>query len=256
MPIKLEAVITCVNYGDFLAHSLSWNKALFNRLVIVTSHMDKLTQRVCEYHHVECIQTDKFQAHLGKFAKGAGINEGLSRLDQDAWLVHMDADIVCPPLTRQILERSDLDPSCIYGCDRFMVPSFGEWIRFVGTPRLLHENKSWVHLSSFPLGVRVAIDQYQGYVPIGFFQLWNAQSNNTPYPEGHCSAAREDMQFPLRWPRAKRHFLPDLVVYHLESEKAPMGANWNARTTMPFGPQETSPAASAVRGNVSDPYGD
>lgn len=252
--MKIEAVITCVNYGDFLAHSLPWNKGLFDRIAVVTTHMDKLTQRVCEYHHVQCIQTDKFQAHLGKFAKGAGINEGLAALDRDAWLLHMDADVVCPPLTRQVLGRSALDPQAIYGCDRFMVPSFEEWQRFVANPRLLHENQSWVHLSAFPLGVRVAIDEYQGYLPIGFFQLWHAASGQIEYPQGHCSAAREDMAFPLTWPKERRRFLPDLVVYHLESEKAAMGANWLGRATKSFtlGSVSTGHAQSLAAGG--DPY--
>ena len=231
--MKLEAVVTSVNYGDFLAHTLPLNKIHFDRMVVVTSHMDKLTQRVCEFHQVECIQTDKFNAHLGQFCKGAGINAGLDALAKDDWLVHMDADIVLPPMTRKVLEASEIDPARIYGADRFMVPSFPEWHRFISQPRLQHENKSWVHLNAFPLGTRVAIDEY-GYAPIGFFQLWHS-SQGTKYPEGHCSAAREDLAFPVKWPRNKRHLLPELVVYHLESDAAPMGANWNGRTTKQFG---------------------
>ncbi len=232
LPMKLEAVVTCVNYGDFLSHTLPLNKCHFNRLVVVTSHMDKLTQRICEYHHVQCIQTDKFQAHLGRFCKGAGINVGLDALDKDGWLVHMDADIVCPPLTRKILEAAELDVECIYGPDRFMVPSFEEWSKFISHPRLQHENKSWIHLNSFPVGTRVAIEEY-GWAPIGFFQLWHG-SKAIRYPEGHLTAAREDLHFPIQWPRNKRHLLSELVVYHLESEKSAMGANWEGRTTKPF----------------------
>lgn len=238
--MKLEAVITCVNYGDFLAHTLPLNKPHFDRLVVVTTHMDKLTQRVCEFHHVECILTDKFQAHVGNFCKGAGINTGLDRLDRDGWLVQMDADIALPPLTRYLLEKAELQSDCIYGADRFMVPSFAEWMAFIGNPRLLHENKSWVHLSAFPLGVRVAIEEY-GWAPIGYFQLWHG-SQQKLYPSGHTDAAREDLQFPLKWPRHKRHLLPDLAVYHLESEAAPMGANWAGRKTAPF----SSNAVAAV----------
>jgi hypothetical protein len=229
---KLEAVVTCVNYGDFLAHSLPWNKNHFDRLVVVTSHMDKLTQRVCEFHHVECLLTDRFNAHLGQFAKGAGINVGLDALDKDGWLLHLDADIVLPPLARKVLESSDLDPQRIYGADRFLVPNFAAWSEFSSQPRLQHENQSWIHMDAFPIGTRVAIAEY-GYAPIGFFQLWHG-SRQTRYPQGHCDAAREDLAFPLQWPRNHRHLLPELLVYHLESEAAPMGANWSGRKTKPF----------------------
>lgn len=232
--MKVEVVVTCVGFADILAHTLPLNKAMFHQLVVVTSHMDTYTQRVCEYHHVKCIPTDKLQSHLGKFSKGSGINEGLAALDRDAWILHMDADIVCPPLTREVLVRAAVDEEAIYGCDRFMVPNYSAWAEFVARPQLLHENGSWMHMSAFPLGVRVAIDAFGGYIPIGYFQLWHAKSGQTKYPEGHGTAAREDVAFPLLWPRPKRQFIPDLVVYHLESEKVPMGANWNGRKTAAF----------------------
>ena len=59
-----------------------------------------------------------------QFCKGAGINEGLSRLDQDAWVVHLDADIWLPPQTRLLLENANLDPCMIYGIDRFCVKGY------------------------------------------------------------------------------------------------------------------------------------
>jgi hypothetical protein len=233
--MKLEAVITCVNYSDFLAHTLPVNRAMFDRMVVVTGYEDKETQRVCEYWHVECVKTEAFGSHRGEFAKGAGINEGLARLPLDGWAVHMDADIMVPPMTRNLISQASLDPACIYGCDRFIVPNFAAWEKFVHKPRLVNENRSWVHLDAFPLGVRVAIDSYGGYIPIGFFQMWNpAVSGFTRYPEGHKTAAREDAQFATQWPRSARHLIPELVVYHLESEKAAMGANWAGRTTKPF----------------------
>lgn len=241
--MKLEAVITCVNYGDFLAYTLPINKSLFNRLVVVTSPEDKLTQRVCEYWHVQCIQTDVFRSKEGHFCKGAGINVGLAALDKDGWVMQLDGDIVLPPLTRLALERAALNPDTIYGADRFMVRNYQEWAEFLGNPRLLHENHSWIHLSAFPLGTRVAIDSYGGYIPIGFLQMWHpGASKISRYPEGHTNAAREDMMFTLTWPRARRALLPEIVAYHLESEQAPMGKNWDGRSTIPFGPTPPVPA--------------
>lgn len=148
----------------------------------------------------------------------------------------MDADIALPPLTRRLLELCALDPAALYGCDRFMVRSFEEWMRFKCKPRLQHENESWIHMNEFPLGVRVAIHNYGGYIPIGFFQMWNPKvSGVSKYPEGHTTAAREDSAFTLDWPRSRRALLPEIIAYHLESENAPMAANWAGRKTARFG---------------------
>ncbi len=53
---------------------------------------------------------------------------------------------------------------------------------------------------------------------------------------GHSDAARTDVQFGLLWDLGRRQLVPELVVLHLESEPAAVGANWSGRTTRPFGP--------------------
>lgn len=233
-PFKVEAVVVCANYSDFLRETLPHNKNLFDRIVVVTSPEDKETQRICEWNHVECVVTDALETRWDRFCKGAGINAGLEKLSKDGWVVHLDADIWLPPLTRIMLQQADLDPSMLYGIDRFNVHSFELWREFVEAPKLQQENKGWVHLHAFPLGTRVTADS--GYVPIGFFQLWNPKvSGISSYPEGHKTAGREDWLFANQWPRSKRHLIPEIVGYHLESEKAAMGANWNGRQTKVFG---------------------
>lgn len=69
--MKLEAVIVCDNYSDFLAHTLPDNRILFDKIVVVTSFEDKETQRVCEFWHVQCIKTDVINSRKGEFCKGA-----------------------------------------------------------------------------------------------------------------------------------------------------------------------------------------
>src|SRR5579859_7461706 len=97
---KMEAVVVCDQYSDFLRVTLPANKHLFDRIVVVTSAEDKATQRICEFNHVQCVRTDSLNSRWGKFCKGAGINEGLGKLDSDGWVVHLDADIWLPPLAR------------------------------------------------------------------------------------------------------------------------------------------------------------
>jgi Glycosyl transferase family 2 len=201
---KVEAVVVCDHYSDFLRCTLPANKYLFDRIVVVTSAEDRETQRICEFHHVECIKTDGLNARWNKFCKGAGINEGLARLKKDAWVVHLDADIWLPPQTRSLLQNANLDPGMIYGVDRFCVKGYAQWDKFLEMPVLQHECDAYVHLNAFPLGTRVTSKEGGGYIPIGFFQMWcPAVSGVSEYPVNHTDAGRGDMVFAKKWPRGQ-----------------------------------------------------
>ncbi len=233
--MKTEAIITCVNYADFLAETLPHNRTMFDRMVVVTAPEDQATRRVCEFWNVQCHVSDCFEARWGEFHKAKGINEGLALLAKDGWVMHLDADILCPPLTRQLLETADLDPSCLYGFDRHVCRGHDQWRTFLAMPQLQHENEVWIHLDKFPLGTRLMMGK-QGYIPIGFAQLWNpGVSGVSTYPDQHTTAARTDVQFAMKWPRSKRGFVPEVVMYHLESNGAEKGANWSGRKTARFG---------------------
>jgi hypothetical protein len=234
----LEGVIVCVNYSDFLAHTLPHNKIHFDRLVVVTDRNDTDTLKLCEYHHVECIQTDSFYAEGADFNKAKGINVGLNRLSRKGFVMHLDADIYLPPLTRRILENIELDPQYIYGVDRMMCPTYADWMQFLEKPSLTHEGWIYIHPTIFPLGVRIAEYMNKGYEPIGFLQLWNPIASKVFwYPEEHGAADRTDVLFAKKWPRAKRGLIPEIIVIHLDSENLnlkEMGKNWNGRKTSPF----------------------
>lgn len=232
---KIECVIVCESYSDFLRCTLPHNKALFDRVVVVTSPDDLDTQKLCEFYHVHCVVSKRLKPKLGQFCKGAAINDGLAVLDKDGWVLHMDADIWLPPLTRQLLQRANLDKRCVYGVDRFNVVGYEKWEGFLKKPKLQHEASAYIHLHAFPVATRIMSNSMGGWVPIGFFQLWRpAGSGVTKYPEGHTDAGREDMLFANYWPRSQRHSIPEIIGYHLESEGAAMGANWSGRTTPLF----------------------
>lgn len=237
----LEGIIICVGYSDFIAHTLPLNKSHFDKLVVVTSTTDKETQRLCEYHHVECIQTDIFYENGDVFNKAKGINIGLKALTQEGWVLHLDGDIVLPPLFRETIEPIMLDEKCVYGVDRLMCTNYDDWVEHVATPHLMQEAYIFIHpyYKSMPIGTRIAkYGTVEGYIPIGFFQLWNPIcSGINHYPQEHGDAGRSDMLFAMQWPRNKRGFIPEIITIHLESEKlVSMGKNWKGRQTRPFGP--------------------
>jgi len=248
--MKIECVITSVGYADFLCETLPHNRVLFDHMVVVTAPEDKETRRLCEFWNVTCVPTDAFETRWGKFCKGKAINEGLQALDRDAYLLHLDADILLPPLTRKHLEFIKPNPDFIYGIDRHICRDYDEWRSFMAMPQLQHENKAYVHMDKFPMGTRLCVEaDGWGYIPIGFFQLWHASSGNLKYPEDHSDAGRTDTMFAMQWPRAKRALIPEIVGYHLESVDAHVAANWNGRVTARFGDfaGELKPPVSAAR---------
>lgn len=241
--MKLECVQVCVGYADYLASTLPLNKSLFNKQVVVTSPDDTDTINVCKHWNVEYLATDVMYQDGQKFNKGLAINAGLARLDFDDWVVHMDADIVLPPLTRNILENVPLNEQFLYGIDRVMVPSFEHWQRFMASPLPQHE-MAYVYVGPFPVGVRVMKleNDHGGWCPLGYFQLFNRNARflgQEPfYPPEWASAATSDLYFAYKWPRTHRHLIPEFVCYHLATEDqmtGRMGKNWQGRCTSKFG---------------------
>lgn len=232
---KIEAVIVCDQYSDFLRLTLPTNKYLFDRLIVVTAPEDKKTQRCCEHYHVECLPTDSLRSRWKEFRKAEGINEGIAKLKGDGWIAHMDADIYLPPQTRLLLENANLDKTMIYGIDRFLVHGRTEWDAFIDNPLLQQEAGAYIHMNAFPIGTRVMHGFAGGYVPIGFFQMFNPTASGIKtYPAVGTHAGRTDTLFAQQWPRAKRGLIPEIIGYHLESIDAANAANWSGRKTMPF----------------------
>ena len=236
--MRLEGIIVSVGFSDVLASSLPLNRPMFDKLVVVSDTADVRTHNLCAYHHVQVIQTDHFYANEQAFNKGNGINAGLAALSCSDWVLHIDADIVLPPRTREMLNLAALDPENIYGADRMMCPSYEAWQQQVQTPHIQHADQIYVMPEPFPIGPRVAKMDGEGYVPIGFFQLWNAgRTGIRTYPNTHGTAGRTDMLFALQWPRARRVLLPEIVVTHLEGALPPGEKNWRGRRMDWFGPK-------------------
>lgn len=233
--MKLEAVIVCKDYSDFLEHSLPENVQHFDRIVVVTHPKDGATQRLCAKFGVDCIETEEMHRHDDKFNKGRAINLGLQHLRHDGWLVHLDADIVLPHKFRQMLAHSHLDEKKIYGADRLNVLGFDHWM---ANKHKCVPQHQWRYLvtppKEFPLGSRLLHQEY-GYCPIGYFQMWHSNTRRK-YPIHTGSAEHSDVLFSVQWPRPLRELLAEFFVYHLESEIAEMGANWHGRKTKPFKP--------------------
>lgn len=235
--MKLEAVIVCKDYSDFLEHTLPENMEQLDRVVVVTHPKDKATLRLCNRLGVDCIDTTVFHENGDEFNKGRAINLGLSHLRHEDWLIHLDADILLPHDFRKRLKDAHLDPKCLYGADRLNTKSYEHWEEHKKkvTPQF-HHRCLVIPNPEFGLGARLLHKEY-GYCPIGFMQLWHS-SQNRKYPITGGSAEHSDVLFAIQWHRQRRILLPEFFVYHLESDGcALMNANWKGRKTKPFKPE-------------------
>lgn len=251
--LPIEAVTVCVGYGDLLAEVAPYNRPLLDRWLVVTSPDDDQTRAVCRACSIECV-TSRDVRRDGEFSKGRLIDRGLAMLGGRGWTLHLDGDVALPADLHQVLDDAHLDEECIHGCDRVNVIGAAQWDK-VRARGLWARPTPWMVDLARPgltVGGRVA-NPGHGYTPIGFWQLWHGSASlwrdfhSRGYPKHHGTAARTDVQHALQWDRRRRVHIPELVVWHLESAAATMGANWRGRKTPLFRPGQPSPAAQMRR---------
>lgn len=240
---KIEAITYCYNYSDFLSEIISDNKQHFDNYIIITAKEDYKTIQLCDLHNVTCLTLDHTEYEPAEF-RGYCLNYGLDNLKFNDWVINLDADIWLPPRTRSLLEAKELNEKCIYGIDRMMCNSYEDWIKFKKHPKI-HEGWIYMHIDAFKMGVRNVSygENIEGYIPIGFFQLWNIKTSKIKkYPIKHMDhndnwQDRIDTIHAKKWEPKHRAFIPEIVAVHLDSENSDrMGVNWdNGRKTPYFG---------------------
>lgn len=237
----LEAVIVAVNYADFLEETLAWNKQYFDHITVVTSFDDKETHRVCRLNNIDPVKTNEFWEDGAAFNKAAGINLGLAHARYNDWILHLDADVLLPHDFRNLLWQYPLKQDCIYGADRINIVGRKAYEKLIASKEFRHQ-----YLEKFlnvvpPQSDRAArlVHKEMGWLPLGYYQLFNGKylgDHQLRYPDqNHTrSAERSDVLFSLQWKRENRILLPNVTVFHLESEARPQGVNWFGRKSCKF----------------------
>jgi hypothetical protein len=244
---RLEAVVICVDYADYLEETLPYLLPHVDDLVVVTTPDDLRTKTVCHRYSVRCLETRCFHDQGEPFNKARGINFGLAHLKLDGWVLHIDADTVLPPRTRYMLAETTLDARKLYGADRVHCVGRAAWDAWKARPWVHPEWRCLVHApgDNWKLGSRIVHMDHHGYCPIGFFQLWHpAGSGVDRYPEvGQVTAEHSDVRHAIRFDRARRQLLPEIITIHLETkdkgDNRSMGQNWSGRKTPEFNLAET-----------------
>ena len=228
---RLEAVTVCMGFDDILDYTLERNMPQVDTMIVVTSHEDTKTQKVARKHGAIVVQTDLHKKNGRKFNKGAMINAGFDYFQYHGWRLHIDSDIGLPGNFRRVLmNHTHLDRSCLYGADRVDVIGVEEWDFAHKVPQ--HHDGIFVSsaINRRP-GARL-INRLNGYVPLGYFQLWNASAQK-PYPFSLGTAAHDDMMFSCLWPESQRRLLPGVIVHHLCAAAPKLGENWDGQRRQP-----------------------
>jgi hypothetical protein len=226
-PKKIEAVIVCVNYDDYLAITLPRHINLFDNLVVVTSTEDVKTQELCTEMGVKCIVTDSFYDNSAMFNKGKAINQGLQALDLSDWVLFLDADILLPKDFRYLINKQDLNPGNLYYTKRVNARNNNDdVVRYLQDETI---SSNWNMFNEF-------VDES----PHGYFQLVNKNASIVKslgknwYPDIFKSAGECDEQFCKIWPLHKQVLLSDsFKVVHLPHGYN-RGVNWFGRKSDRF----------------------
>lgn len=213
---KLDIIITCVNYSDFLVLTLKENIKYGFPITVITSERDKLTQKLCEEFEVNCVVTEAFYEDGAVFNKGKAINVGINSLDNPEWILHLDADIILLDDFRDIILNKSLSINKMYSATRYMCYTYDKFDNY---------QKGLIKINQ--------MDAVHTCPPVGYFQLFNYNHSNLKnkskiYPEVSKDASWSDLLFADMFP--EKECLKNIRTIHLGYD----GRNWKGRKTERF----------------------
>jgi len=194
--MTIVAIITSVNYADYLRYCLTSLQGNVDHVVIVTEQ-DDASEALAASCKVTTVIYDGWQADGASFNKAGGVRAGQQvayELYPDAWYLLLDADIMLPENAREIIERQTLDEDAMYGARR---------VEFHTVEALQKNIPTRVYGSPFA----------------GFFQLYRKQRL---YQNWSASAEACDLSFATQF--ASCRMLP-ITVAHCGVECV----NWQGR---------------------------
>jgi hypothetical protein len=196
-PRRLDAIVACVGYGNYLAEAIDHNRGLVDSLTVVTTSKDKRTQRAAKNTRgVRLVICDDHRNGGDSFNKGNLLNAAVLDRKPKDWVLFFDADIILPHGLREWFKDRVLNPGMLYFTSRYHSNSEKQTRRLLACPELIQE-----------LQIRSpGADRF----PWGYFQLWNVNAQSIrdcmPDPVGRMwpTAGSVDNHFMRQWPKEKR----------------------------------------------------
>jgi len=221
---KLSSVpvgIVCVNYSDFLRHTLPQTLRRFSDVTIITAEQDQDTIRLAKSSGAKAFVSDLWFQEGAAFNKSAAINQWLS-LQPLAWTLILDADIYLPDAFQ--LNVSELNPQYLYSIPRRMCEREWDWVcpasqrpEYPLAIPPVRNGMVWRRPTSQPAALS------------GYFHLWNRGTTGREFFPASPTAALYDVEFALQFPEQQRVYLRGDVI-HL----GPPKQNWSGRVSAPW----------------------
>jgi aminoglycoside phosphotransferase (APT) family kinase protein len=213
--------IVCINYSDFLRHTLPQTLRGFSDVTIITAQEDQDSIRLAKSLGAKVFVSDLWFQNGAAFNKSGAINQWLS-LQPLAWILILDADVYLPDAFR--LNLAELNPQHLYSIPRRICELEWDWVcpesqrpEYPLAIPPVHNGRVWRRPTSQPAALS------------GYFHLWNRGTSGQLFYPPSPNAAEYDVEFALKFPEAQRHYLPGDVI-HL----GPVKRNWSGRVSKPW----------------------
>jgi hypothetical protein len=206
---RVSGMVVSVDFGQFLAVTLSRNISFFDEIIVVTSPDDDVSRSVAQGCGAKVVVSEAFWRDGAEFNKAAGLNDGL-QIARGEYVFCFDADVLLPKSARSAI--GDVDSEVLYGLSRL-------------TRRAADED-IWEVRGNTPQFV------------VGFSQLFCRTSSS--YPGGFCedftTAGHYDIEFMCHWAAHKRQHLTSAPALHIGLRKASWrgcrSRTWDVQATL------------------------
>lgn len=219
--MKIEAIITCLNFGDYLKETLPYTLESVDKIIVVTYKEDRLTLDLCRKYKLTKVICHSCLSPVG-FDRGLAVNSGIrasSRPNPKTWRLCLDADTIIPFDLKEKVKESiraiksrhiikghfeQTQFNTIIGANRLLCTSSLQWKKYLETG-----NHPWV----------LDKDRSTGNLVPGYFQLWSSVYGAL-YREGCHTASTTDLVFSKQFPFCS--YLSEPVI-HLEEGPYELG---------------------------------
>lgn len=130
---KIECVIVCFKYLDYLKLTLQRNLDIYDTVIVVTLPNDPVVDFCLTFNTNKLIivETDAMFANGANWNKGAAQAVGLEYLRYGKFFNILDSDILNPPDFREKFFNFAINKQLAYGPRRFLLPTRADYEDFI-----------------------------------------------------------------------------------------------------------------------------